>query len=189
MLTDFGVWPVEDRIFFFVALAGSLGFLVWLVLQFVGGFSPDVDAGGVDLEGGSSSDIGFTLLSFQGITAFLTMFGLVGLAVLREAGQGVGIATGAGAAAGLAMNWVLARLFRVFRTLQSSGNREPQAALGAVGEVYLRIRPGESGQVQVHVQGRLQVLSAISEGTETLETGTRVRVHRVDGPTLVVEPA
>ncbi len=185
-------WPAVDQVLLICALLGGVAFLVWLVLQFVGGgLDGDLDAGG-GLDAGEVSgqaDASFTLLSFQGISAFLTIFGLVGLSVHREMGAPAGAALGGGVAAGLLMSWVLDRLFAFFRGLQSSGNLNMDNAIGQEGTVYLRIPSAGVGKLQVSFQNRLKVLNAVTDSPVDLETGTRVRVTRVvNGDTLSVEP-
>lgn len=185
-------WPTIDIVFLVCAVAGGLAFLVWLVLQFVGadlelegevGAATDFDAS----EASGSSDASFTLLSFQGLSSFLTMFGLVGLSAHREGGVGSFLALGLAIVAGLVLSWAIGRLFQTFNKLQSSGTIRMESAVGQEGTVYLTVAKGSEGKVQLTVQGRLQVLPAVAENNQRIETGTRVKVLRVnDGHTLVV---
>jgi membrane protein implicated in regulation of membrane protease activity len=183
-------WPTIDIVFLVCAVLGGTAFLIWVVLQFVGG---DLD-GDVDLdadfdasEGSGSADVSFTLLSFQGLSSFLTMFGLVGLAAHREGGLGSFLSLGAAALAGLAMTATISRLFSTFNRLQSSGTIKMESAVGQEGSIYLTVPESGEGKVQLTLQGRFQVVPAIAEGGERIETGTRVLVVRVsDDRTLVV---
>ncbi|MGB0678141.1 MAG: NfeD family protein [Polyangiales bacterium] len=188
-------WPAADRIFLLAGIAGGLSFTIWLVLQFVGGLGEggggDVDTGAADGGGdvSGSADISFTLLSFQGISSFFTMFGFVGLSARREMHLPVIVAVAIGVVSGLLMSWLIARLFRFFHNLQSSGTLDPNRAAGQEGSVYLRIPAGGTGKVQLSLQGRLQVMEAVSDHAELIDSGQRVRVVRVvDGHTLVVAP-
>ena len=183
-------WPTIDIVFLLCAVAGGVAFLVWLVLQFLGAYlEGDVDAG-ADFdasEASGSSDVSFTLLSFQGLSAFLTMFGLVGLSAHREGEVGAFLSLGLAIVAGLVMSWVLGRLFATFGRLQSSGTIRMESAVGQEGTVYLTLPEAGEGKVQLTVQGRLKVMPAIAENDERIETGARVLVLRVnDGHTLVV---
>ena len=73
--------------------------------------------------------------------------------------------------------------------LQSSGNIEIGNAVGKVGQVYIPIKQGGSGKVNITIQGQYSEFSAISTANETLPTGSYVRVVAVDeAGTLVVEP-
>lgn len=183
-------WPTIDIVFLVCAVAGGLAFVVWLVLQFLGAdIEGDVDAG-TDFdasEASGSSDVSFTLLSFQGLSAFLTMFGLVGLSAHREGEVGAFVSLTLAIVAGLVMSWVLGRLFATFNKLQSSGTIQMESAIGQEGTVYLTLPEAGEGKVQLTVQGRLKVMPAVAENDERIETGVRVLVLRVnDGHTLVV---
>jgi hypothetical protein len=75
----------------------------------------------------------------------------------------------------------------MFNSLQSSGTIRMEAAVGQEGTVYLTLPGGGEGKVELTVQGRLQVLPAVTESEERIETGARVLVVRInDGRTLVV---
>ena len=90
-----------EKIFAVCAIVGGVLFIIRLVLQFMGGdFDADAADGldgldGVDgLDGADAdfdveigdTDYSFKLISFQGLTAFFAMFGLVGLAMLKQSG-------------------------------------------------------------------------------------------------------
>ncbi|RJO65901.1 MAG: hypothetical protein C4523_14815 [Myxococcales bacterium] len=169
---------------------GGLAFLIWLILQLIGvahdiGPHADVPA---DVDAShAGSDTSFKLLSFQGVSAFLMMFGLVGL-ILLQTDQGEVVATiGALVAGGFAL-WLIARIFSLFKSLQSSGTIDMRRAVGQTGSVYLTISPKGTGKVQVTVQSRLMEFAAVSESGEELRTGEQVRVVRlINDSTLSVE--
>ena len=190
------------------AVFGTVLFVIRLVLMFVGGVDDahsadtgdvgDVDAG--DFDGGDfdsadmdhtgemhDSDLSFKLLSLQGITAFFMMFGLVGWAVIRQGEYSPLVPMAAGTVAGLLTVWVMKKIFQFATGLQSSGTMNLKNAIGQEGSVYLTIRPGQSGKVQVSVQNRLSVLEAVTEGSEEIKTGESIRVVRIIAGKLVVE--
>ncbi|MFH0910356.1 MAG: hypothetical protein V1918_02445 [Planctomycetota bacterium] len=202
-LTSFSVM---EKIFFFSALAGGILFLVRLVLMFLGADHGDVDAGAADagsvgdldsggdfdhggaVDHGADSDLSFKLLSFQGLTAFFMMFGLVGLALTRESGVGQTLAFLGAGAAGLAAMYGVAKFFSALLGLQSSGTIDMKNALGAEGKVYLTIPAGGTGKVELVVQDHLKIFDAVADANEPIKTGERVRVERlVAGETLVVK--
>ncbi len=150
-----------------------------------GDFDHEV-TGGHDL---SASDFSFKVLSFQAITAFLTIFGLTGRALLLDSRVGPGIAIAGATLAGSLSVWALAKLFSGARRLQSSGNIAITEAVGATGEVYLNIPAGGSGQVQVTYREHRKIHDALSESGEALGTGTPIAVTAVRGNALVVRRA
>jgi hypothetical protein len=217
MLEWIGALTSLQTVFFVFATLGGLLFVIQLVLMLVGvggddididggGADIDVDAGadidagaGADIDAGADvgtdadsahadSDVGFKLLSYQGLTAFFMMFGLVGLAMNRGSGYGSGASIGVGLAAGAFADLVVASLFRLFSKLQSSGTMNLANAIGQEGRIYLTIRADEPGKIEVVVQGRLQVFDAVSEDGDEVPTDTRVKVVKiVSGNTMVVK--
>ena len=175
-------------VFTVCAAIGGLLFVVRLLLQLLGGgsdFDHDV-GGGHDL---SNSDASFKVLSFQAITAFLTMFGLAGRALLLDSRVGPGIAIAGATLAGAVAVWIIGKLFSGARRLQSSGNLRLEDAVGASGEVYLNIPAAGSGQVQVKYRDHQKIHDALSEDGEALKTGTSIKVSGVRGSALLVRRA
>jgi membrane protein implicated in regulation of membrane protease activity len=182
-----------QAVFAYCILIGGALFLVRLVLMFVGMGDHDVDHSGEvghDADHGHlDSDVAFKLLSFQGMLAFLLMFGLVGLAASRSSKLPNGISFLLALLGGLAIVWLLNKMFRLFGRLQHAGNIDLANALDQTGTVYSNITPEEAGKVTVPVQGRLLTLDAIPLAPYTLATGTQVHIHAIlHGRVLVVEP-
>ncbi|MBP7294435.1 MAG: hypothetical protein KBB56_00115 [Acidobacteria bacterium] len=154
-----------------------------------------VDHGG-DFHGGDahsdghhhdSADAGFKLFTIHGLTAFLLMFGLVGLALSRQTSWGLLVALAGASVAGLITMWLIARVFGALGRLQSSGTLRMDNAVGCEGTVYLTIPAGGSGRVQVTVQDHLREFDATAQDGEVIRTGERVRVVWTQGDSLVVE--
>ena len=200
-----------EKIFAVCAVVGGVLFIIRLILQFMGG-DFDVDGAdgldgldgidgldgvdgldGADIDADFDADIGdtdysFKLISFQGLTAFFAMFGLVGLAMLKQSGFSPLHSVMGGLAAGVATVWVMKKIFEMAMTLQSSGNIKLKNAIGAEGTVYLTIHAGDTGKVRINIQNHLKVLNAKCDSDEEIKTGEPVRVVRVlSGNILVVE--
>jgi membrane protein implicated in regulation of membrane protease activity len=171
--------------FFFLvcALVGGILLLMRLLLMVVG-FGADGDS--LDLHH-ADSDIGFKLLSIQGITAFLTMFGLVGFSVLRGTSLGATVAVIAAMIAGLGSAWIIGRVFIAMLGLQSSGSVGVEQAVGCTGTVYSNISKQGSGSVQITIAHRLREFDAVSANGDEIATGTAIKVARVSGSLLAVE--
>ena len=195
-----------ELLFVSCAIVGGTLFILRLILMFMGhvgdadvdghvDFDGMHDVGGVDVDGGhdfaghdvSDSDVSFKLLSLQGITAFLTMFGLVGWAILLYGDFHPMIPIIGGTVAGMAMFWVQSKIFQFAISMQSSGTLNLKNAIGQEGSVYLTIKPNESGKVQVTIQNRMMILNAIAEEGEEIKTGQAIRVTKVVAGKLVVQ--
>ena len=188
--------PWIEIIYWASAIIGGTLFVLRSILLFIGigteadhvDFHAD-DIGDVETDadvGGTS--FSFSLLSLQGLTAFFTMFGLIGLTLLK-AGVPVLLTILGGTVAGLFTVLVISLIFAQVGRFQSQGNLDIHNAVGQTGSVYLRIPNSGSGQVQVSVQGGLRILNAVSEDGTALKTGATIRVTGVrDNNTLIVAP-
>lgn len=178
--------------FLLCALIGGFFVLLRFIVQFVGGEVSDVSIDpqlDVELEvQHADSDLGFKLLSLQGLSAFLLMFGLVGLALYQQSRAGFLLSIVGAVVAGLIAVWVIGRLFALAHRMQSSGSRDNIAAApGCSGTVYTRIAAGGNGQVTIAIQGRQREFVAMAVDGSEVPSGTPVRVVRVNAGILVVE--
>ncbi len=190
MAEFFSQYNGVELFFLCCATIGGFFVLIRFVLLFVGidhGADGDI-SGGADFDGHhTDSDIGFKLLSLQGITSFLMMFGLVGMALYNQSNMGIAISMAGAIIAGLGSVWIIAKMFSVVIKLQSSGTIPIDSAVGAQGKVYLTIPPNGSGRVLIKVRNSLREYDAVSQDNSQIDTGIPIRVVWVDGNVLVVE--
>jgi len=183
MMEWFNALDGISALFATCAIVGGIMLVVRLVALFAGG-----NHDGSDMDAAhTGADWAFKFLSIQTLSAFLTLFGLVGFSLYHNAGYGTAMSIGGAAAAGLVAAFATQRLFISLLKLQSSGSLSLNDAIGAEGAVYLTINPGSGGKVQVAVANRLREFEARSSSGEKLETGASVRVVSVSGNALVVE--
>jgi membrane protein implicated in regulation of membrane protease activity len=178
-----------DTVFLACAAVGGIVFVVRTAFLFFGIGDGDVSDGsavGDVHDAHTDADAGFRLLSLQGLTAFFMMFGLLGLALVRQSHIGPEIALAAAAGGALVCAMLIGKIFSFMSGLQSDGTMSLDKAIGQEGVVYLTIRKGDTGKVQVEVQGRLGVFDAqTSDGTEA-PTGKRVRVERIAAGSVLI---
>lgn len=177
------------EIFFLIcAIIGGFFVVVRMTLQFIGG-GAEADLHhdiGLDAHH-ADSDIGFKLLSLHGLTSFLMMFGMVGLALFRQSRTGLFLSLVGATLAGLATVWLIGKLFRMAGRLQSSGTLDNADAVGSTGAVYLTIPKGGTGRVTITLRNRLREFDAMAINGGELASGTAVRVVDVNSNILVVE--
>lgn len=184
-------YPSLGALFAICAIIGGVLFLIRLILQLLGvvgdfHFLDATEISNTDTHIGDS-DVSFKLLSLQGLTAFFTMFGLVGLAV-EQAGMDTILSLLAAVIAGIISVFTMQKLFQVMGRLQSKGNIDLNNAIGTEGTVYLTIVPSERGKIEINIQNRLRVLDAVTESTKPIKTGERVRVLKIiESNVLLVE--
>ena len=175
-----------ERIFLAFAIVGGLFFVLRTAMLFLGfggddgggdlgGDAAGADAGSADADGSPGGD--FRLFSLHGLTSFFFLFGLTGYLLLHgEVLSPLG-ATLAGFGVGLVAMVASAKIFQLTARLQTDGTVRLSDAVGAVGSVYLAIRPGAAGQVTVTARGQSKVFDArAKDPAMELPTGTPIVV-------------
>jgi membrane protein implicated in regulation of membrane protease activity len=169
-----------------------------LMLTGIGDTDADTDAGDIDAgdidhgdmdQGDQFDDIdhgdhghgdsGLKLLTVQGLTAFIMMFGLTGYAISRGSVIGSIFTVAIGILVGFFAMWLVAKGFALMKSFQSSGNIQIYDAIGEEGTVYLTIPAEGIGKIRVTISGRLKVVDAVSQDKVELKTGTGVRVTEI----------
>lgn len=179
---------------FFIACAAIGGFFVIIrvALQFFGaGNETDAsvlsDSHGVFDSHHGDSDLAFKFLSIHGLSTFLMMFGLIGLALYYQSGLGTFVSIAGATVSGVFSVWVIGKLFKGAVRLQSSGTLYNRDAMGASGTVYITIPEKGIGRVSIRFKGRLRECDAMEKNGGHLATGTPVKVVETRNSILVVE--
>lgn len=178
--------------FFFLvcAIVGGIFVIIKFIMQFIGldhdGANFDLDGHDIDLDH-ADSDAGFHVLSLLGISSFLLMFGLVGLAMYRQSHLGMIISLIGAILVGCASVWFIGKMFMLMSKMKSSGTIAIDSTVGAQGKVYMKIPDNGTGRVLINVKNSLREYDATANDKKAIDTGTPVRVVWVDGNLLVVE--
>lgn len=177
---------LAQQIFALVGI-GSTVILVIQMVMMLFGLGDDSDADVDDIDDIGEGD-GLALFTVKGIIAMLSITGWTGVIFLGTE-MPTAVSYILAFLCGFATLIIMAYVMRAISKLQSSGNIDIGNAVGKVGQVYIPIKPGSSGKVNITIQGQYSEFSAISTSGKTLSTGTYVRVVAVDeAGTLVVEP-
>jgi len=173
-----------QTIYLGAAVLGGALLLIQIVLALLGGDS-DVDG---DLDAAADSGDFGSHLSFRTAVAFVTFFGIGGMAASRG-GYGAPVSLAVALALGSLAFWLVGLAMVQLSRLRSEGTVDIRNAVGAEGRVYLTV-PAEragSGSVTVPIQGRSMQFKAVTAGPE-LATGQLCKVVGVHaGNTLVIE--
>lgn len=190
---------ILEKIYLMCAVFGGGFFVLRTILMLAGIGDTDSDADAADMDHGGHledqdhgdrlddidhgdhghGDSGLKLLTIQGLTAFLMMFGLTGFAVSRGSLLGSVFTIAIGFVVGIFAMWLVAKGFALMKSLQSSGTMRIYDAIGEEGTVYLTIPAEGVGKIQVTISGRLMVMNAVSQDKIELKTGKRVRVSEI----------
>ena len=188
MLEWFSNLEFFPKIYWSIALVGSLILVITLILTFIGGDIDDV--GDVDTDIENDTGIGFQFITFKNLVGFFTIFGWSGIACI-DAGLSKPLTIIISIVCGLIMMTIMAAMFYYMRKLNDSGTLDFNNAKNAVGEVYLTIGANRSkiGKAHVRIQGALRELEALTDSEIELKSGTVIKVKDVtDNGILIVEP-
>tara|TARA_B110000438_G_scaffold56532_1_gene56670 strand:+ start:666 stop:1286 length:621 start_codon:yes stop_codon:yes gene_type:complete len=177
-----------EILFMMSAFLGTAFFLILMALMMVGDILGGVFDSVFDSDMSMDTDLAFELFSIQGLAAATMMFGYVGMFTLSATDTEV-FAVIAGGLAGASSMYGVGMMLKGIHNLQADGTMKYEDAIGERGQVYSRIRPNESGEIQVAVDGTLRTLTARAKDKSLhLSTGDFIRVIDVIGSTLIVEP-
>ncbi|MBT60991.1 MAG: hypothetical protein CMA63_05510 [Euryarchaeota archaeon] len=177
-----------DILFAAMAIIGTFLFLIYFILVLVGGVADGaLEFAGFDTDFDMGAEGIFHMLTLQGILSFIMMFGIFGLAVSQNGGTAV-IAILVATTSGIFSMWIIGKVFQLMKSLEVDGTVKHSLAIGAQGKVYMEIRPGETGQVQVEFQNAMRTCDAVLEDEAAyLKSGKFVEVINAIGETLVVK--
>lgn len=177
-----------ENIYLFIAVAGSVIFIVQFIMS-MAGIHADTD--GADLadfsvDAHDMQDIaGLNFFSLKAIVAFITFFGWGGYFFGHLGWGGLGIAFGCG----FMMMFLTALVISLLLKMQQSGNINTADLVGRHGTVYLTVPAGRApgGMVTVSLPGCTRQVGARAD--DELKTGTAVVISEDlgDGSVLVAK--
>lgn len=185
MLEWFSNLDLISKIYWSIAVTGSLVFLIVVLLTFLGGEADDLDD--IDSEIDADGGIGFQFITFKNLVGFFTIFGWSGIACI-EANMSSTMTIVISTLSGLVMMVIMASMFYYMSKLSDSGTLKYSNAIDAVGEVYLTIGANRSrmGKVSVQVQGTMRELEAITDSLTDLKSGTLIKVVDVTSNGILI---
>ena len=176
-----------EILFMMCAFLGTAFFLILMAMMMLGDILGGVFDSVFDTDMSMDTDLAFELFSIQGLAAATMMFGYVGMFTLSATDTEV-FAVIAGGIAGAASMYGVGMMLKGINNLQADGTMKYENAIGERGQVYSRIRPNESGEIQVAVDGTLRTLTARAKDKNLhIPTGEFIKVVDVIGSTMIVE--
>ncbi|UII74485.1 hypothetical protein LV716_09420 [Flagellimonas sp. HMM57] len=182
----FAALTLFEKIYWIIAITGSVVLVIFVIMTFIGGevddLSGDVDAD-IDADGG----ISFQFLSIKNLMGFFTIFGWSGIACI-DGGLSKGVTVVISIFFGLLMMFLMASLFYYLSKMQSSGTLKLKNALNQIGEVYLTVGANRSkiGKVSINVQGTLRELEALTDEDTDLVQSNVVKVKEITANGILI---
>lgn len=190
MFSTFITLPTMLQIYWFLAIAASIIFIIQAIMTFAG-FDADTDADLPDTPDGGDATFdadGFHLISVKSIICFLLGFGWTGVLGWESIDNGLLLALLATLVGLVFMASIAFLIFQVMK-LNKDNTFHVEQVVGQTAEVYLRIPAArsESGKITISHNGSIHELEAYTDGEE-IATGAKARITRkIDGDTVVVE--
>ena len=75
------------------------------------------------------------------------------------------------------------------RKLEKGVTNSKASALNKVGRAYSGFAAGGNGQVEIEINGKLQVVNAINTSNSSINSFDLIRVNKVQNDTLYIEKA
>ncbi len=172
------------RTFWYIALPATLIFLIQSVMTFMGMDAHD----GVDADFNSDlshTDAPVQLFSLRNLINFLMGLGWGGICFYTTIENHL-LLTGVALLVGIIFVALFFFVIKQIQKLAEDNSFKIEATVGKIANVYLAVPAAKSGKgkVQISVNGTTHELDAMTEG-DKIETGSSVKVVRVEGSTLV----
>ena len=192
MVTWWTALSGTEHFFFIIAIGSTFILALQLVMNMIGLAGHDTDFGTAlphDIGAGSlehpdlaAHSTGLGLISVRTVIAFFVGFGWAGFALL---GMEIPITISVilSLVIGFGFMMLVFYLMKTIFKLSDAGNIDNRNAIGQTGTVYIPIPAGAKGvgQVQVVVEGRMRELAAVTEGVDSLPTGTPIKIVKMMG--------
>ena len=174
--------------FVLLAFGGGLLFTIQLLLSFIG-VGMDTEGSGIGDLG--ASDYSFKFLSIMSISSFCMVGGIFGLYALTlfdpDSGWRIPAAVITTLITGGIMVYLSGLISSALAKIQGSGTVKAANAVGKTAKVYLTIKPGKIGRVEVDVQGRRKYIDAVAQDpSKEFKTGELVKVVSVKDEDILV---
>ena len=177
-----------EFVFMACAFFGTIFFVLMMGLMLIGDIFGGIVDTAFDTDLSMDSSLAMELFSIQGIAAAIMMFGLMGMFTLSADAPEV-VAVFAGGIAAMGSLYSVRYMMKGIMSMQADGTMKHSDAIGQRGQVYSRVRPNQTGEVQLDVDGTLRTLIArAKDKTLLIPTGELIKVVDVIGATLIVEP-
>lgn len=173
-----------ETVYFYCSVIGGGFLILQVLLMLISGGEGDLDADVSPETDVGDVDASFVLfqLSLKTVIAFITFFGLAGMACVKgDVGTSATLAVAL--AAGLAAFIMVGYVMQALMALQSKGNINLMEAKGQSAKVDLRIpeKHTGSGKIIVIVGGRMRTQKAVTSG-DAIPTGAEVVVDGMSAP-------
>ncbi len=183
----------SELIFFWIAIVGTALLVIQIILMLFsfGGAdaSPDADFGGDGDFDTPDGDLGVSLFTLKGITAFLSFGGWTGLLILQMNEKNIALAVILSLVVGVFAMILIALAMRGISKLQCDGTLDKDKLIGKEASVYVSIAPSRTGRgkITLTAQGAYRELDAVTDEENRIPVDERVIISEVGADYMVVK--
>lgn len=183
---------VGESVFFWIGVAGTILLLIQIVMMLIsfgGDATPEGDFGGEGDFDTPDGDLGISLFTLKGITAFLAFGGWTGLLVLQINEKYLALAIILALLVGVFAMFLIALAMKGLSKLQCDGTLDKDKLLGKEATVYVSIAPNRTGRgkITMTAQGAYRELDAVTDEEERIPVDTRVSIVEIGVDYMVVK--
>lgn len=185
-----------EKIYFYIAVIGTVLLVVQIIMMicsFGGGADADADAdfGGDGAFDSPDGDLGISLFTIKGLTAFFAIGGWVGLLVLQINSENIALAIVLSLVSGLGSMILVALALKGISKLQCNGNLDKEKLIGKEAGVYVSVAPSRTGRgkIVLTAQGAYTEFDAVTDETERIPVDERVVITEIGVDYMVVKRA
>lgn len=176
------------RTFWLIAIPTSVFFALQTIMTFIGadadGMDADFDA---DLDTSIGGDLDFQIFSLRNLINFLLGFSWAGIS-FWDAISNKTLLIIISLLVGISFVAMFFFIIKQIMKLAEDNSFRIAETIDKTGEVYLTIPPNKEGkgQILISVRGATHQLAAMTEKEEKLNTGTMVKVVRVESENILI---
>lgn len=163
--------------YYYIAIFSTIIFAIKLVLYTVTGADTEVAA---DFNTETDTDISFNFFSIQSILAFFMGFGWMGYAGIKQFGMNLTQHLTVSILVGLAFMFMTAGLFFWVKKLEKTVKKDKATAIDRIGKAYTHFDPKGNGQIEIEINGQLDVSEATNESDEEIKAFENIKVVKVE---------
>ena len=185
---------MPEKIYFYIAVIGTVLLVIQIVMMlcsFGGGADGDADAdfGGDGEFDSPDGDLGISLFTIKGVTAFLAIGGWIGLLILQINPKNIALAIILSLIAGLFSMVLVGLALKGIAKLQCSGNLDKEKLIGKEASVYVSVAPSRTGRGKIILtaQGAYTELDAVTDEKERIPVDERVVITEIGSDYMVVK--
>lgn len=178
-----------ERVYWIIAVAASIFFVIQMISVFVLGDLDVQVAGDTDFDIEADSGIPYQFFTFRNLIGFFTVFAWSGLASLA-AEYSITTTLIISSISGISMMVLMSVLFYFVSRMADSGTMNYKNAIGKTATTYIPIKAnrGGMGKVQIEIQSSIHELDALTDENEDIQTNSIVEViELISGNILLVK--